>query len=147
MSDGRHCAGIVVTPDVQRLVRESFAKISPNAEATAGVFYDRLFALDPSLRSLFKGDIAEQGRKLMTMIGTAVANLHRLEAIVPTVQDLGRRHVGYGVEPTHYQTVAAALLWTLEQGLGDDFTSETRQAWVECYTTLASTMQQAAQTP
>jgi len=136
-----------VTPDVQRLVRESFAKLAPNAEATAGVFYDRLFALDPSLRSLFKGDIAEQGRKLMTMIGTAVANLHRLEAIVPTVQDLGRRHVGYGVEPTHYQTVAAALLWTLEQGLGDDFTSETRQAWVECYTTLASTMQQAAQTP
>jgi hemoglobin-like flavoprotein len=135
-----------MTPDAQRLVRDSFAKIAPNAEATAGMFYDRLFVLDPSLRSLFKGDMAEQGRKLMTVIGTAVANLHRLETIVPTVQDLGRRHIGYGVKPAHYQTVAAALLWTLEQGLGDEFTSETRQAWVECYTNVASTMQQAAQT-
>jgi hemoglobin-like flavoprotein len=136
-----------MTPDAQRLVRNSFARIAPNAEATAGVFYDRLFALDPSLRSLFKDDMAEQGRKLMTVIGTAVANLHRLETIVPTVQALGQRHIGYGVKPTHYQTVAAALLWTLERGLGDEFAPETRQAWVECYTTLASTMQQAAQTP
>jgi len=136
-----------MTPDAQRLVRNSFARIAPNAEATAGVFYDRLFALDPSLRSLFKDDMADQGRKLMTVIGTAVANLHRLETIVPTVQALGQRHIGYGVKPTHYQTVAAALLWTLERGLGDEFTPETRRAWVECYTTLASTMQQAAQTP
>jgi len=133
-----------MTPDAQRLVRNSFARIAPNAEATAGVFYDRLFALDPSLRSLFKDDMAEQGRKLMTVIGTAVANLHRLETIVPTVQDLGRRHIGYGVKPVHYQTVSAALLWTFERGLGDAFTPETRQAWLECYTTLASTMQQAA---
>ena len=132
-----------MTPDAQRLVRDSFAKIAPNAEAAAGMFYDRLFALDPSLRRLFNGDMTEQRRKLMTMIGTAVANLHRLDTIVPAVQDLGRRHAGYGVAPSHYQTVAAALLWTLEQGLGDEFTSETRQAWVECYTTLASTMQQA----
>jgi hemoglobin-like flavoprotein len=132
-----------MTPDAQRLVRDSFAKIVPNAEAAAGMFYDRLFVLDPSLRPLFKGDMTYQGRKLMTMIGTAVANLHRLDTIVPAVQDLGRRHAGYGVAPSHYQTVAAALLWTLEQGLGDEFTSETRQAWVECYTTLASTMQQA----
>jgi hemoglobin-like flavoprotein len=134
-----------MTPDAQRLVRNSFAKLVPNAAATAGMFYDRLFALDPSLRSLFKGDMAEQGRKLMTIIGTAVANLHQLDRIVSTVKDLGRRHAGYGVEPMHYQTVAAALLWTLEQGLGDEFTSETRQAWVDCYTTLASTMQHAAQ--
>ena len=133
-----------MTPDAQRLVRASFAKIAPNAAAAAAMFYDRLFVLDPSLRPLFKGNMAEQGRKLMTMIGTAVANLHRLHAIVPTVQDLGRRHAGYGVEPSHYQTVGAALLWTLEQGLGGDFTPETRQAWVDCYTTLASTMQQAA---
>jgi len=108
-----------MTPDAQRLVRDSFAKIAPNADAAAGMFYDRLFVLDPSLRSLFKDDMAEQGRKLMTVIGTAVANLHRLETIVPTVQDLGRRHIGYGVKPVHYQTVAAALLWTLERGLGD----------------------------
>jgi hemoglobin-like flavoprotein len=132
-----------MTPDAQRLVRDSFAKIAPNAEVAAGMFYDRLFVLDPSLRPLFKDGMTEQRRKLMTMIGTVVANLHQLDTIVLAVQDLGRRHAGYGVAPSHYKTVAEALLWTLEQGLGDEFTSETRQAWVECYTTLASTMQQA----
>jgi len=129
-----------MTPNAQRLVRESFARIAPKAAAAAVMFYDRLFVLDPSLRPLFKGDPTEQGRKLMTMIGTAVANLHQLHTIVPTVQDLGRRHAGYGV----YETVAAALLWTLEQGLGSYFTPETREAWIECYTTLASTMRMAA---
>jgi hemoglobin-like flavoprotein len=133
-----------MTPTSQRLVRESFAKIAPNGAAAAAIFYDRLFTLDPSSRALFKDDMAEQGRKLMSLIGTAVANLHQLETIVPTVQDLGRRHAGYGVAPSHYQTVGAALVWTLGQALGDDFTAETRDAWVECYTTLASTMQEAA---
>jgi hemoglobin-like flavoprotein len=136
-----------VTPESQRLVRDSFAKVAPIAPAAAAMFYDRLFVLDPSLRPLFKGDMTEQGRKLMSMIGTAVANLHRLDAVVPTVRDLGRRHAGYGVQPSHYQTVATALLWTLEQGLGDDFTPATREAWVECYTTLAGTMQEAAAAP
>jgi len=135
-----------MTPESQRLVRDSFAKVAPIAPAAAAMFYDRLFQLDPSLRPLFKGDMAEQGRKLMTMIGTAVANLHRLDSIVPTVRDLGRRHAGYGVRPAHYQTVAGALLWTLEQGLGDAFTPATRDAWVECYTTLAATMQDSAAT-
>ena len=135
-----------MTPDSQRLVRESFAKVAPIAPAAAAMFYDRLFVLDPSLRPLFKGDMDEQGRKLMTMIGTAVANLHRLDAVVPAVRDLGQRHAGYGVQPSHYDTVASALLWTLEQGLGDDFTPSTKQAWVECYTVLAGTMQEAAAT-
>jgi hemoglobin-like flavoprotein len=102
-----------------------------------------LFALDPALKPLFKGDMTEQGRKLMAMIGVAVANLHNLDSVVPAVQDLGRRHAGYGVLAEHYATVAEALLWTLQQGLGDDFTPETRQAWVETYTTLAGVMQQA----
>jgi len=134
-----------MTPTSQRLVRDSFAKIAPMGTAAAAMFYERLFTLDPSLRALFKSDMAEQGRKLMSLIGTAVANLHQLETIVPAVQDLGRRHAGYGVTRSHYQVVAAALLWTLEQGLGADFTAETRDAWVECYTTLASTMQEAAE--
>jgi len=133
-----------MTPEAQRLVRESFAKIAPNAATVAAMFYDRLFILDPSLRRLFNGNMAEQGQKLMTMIGTAVANLHQLHAILPAVQNLGRRHADYGVEPSHYDTVATALLWTLERGLGDEFTLETREAWVECYTTLASAMQNAA---
>jgi Globin len=83
--------GIVMTPNAQRLVRDSFAKIAPKATIVAAMFYERLFVLDPTLRPLFKGDMAEQGTKLMGMIGTAVGNLHRLHAILPTVQDLGRR--------------------------------------------------------
>ncbi len=133
-----------MTPESQRLVRESFSKVAPISSTAASLFYDRLFTLDPTLRPLFKSDMQEQGRKLMTMIGTAVANLHRLDNIVPAVRDLGQRHAGYGVTAAHYDTVAAALLWTLEQGLGDDFTPQTRQAWIECYTILAGTMQQPA---
>ena len=135
-----------MTPDAQRLVRESFAQVTPSAPAAAALFDDRRFVLDPALRPLFKGDMAEQGRKLMSMIGVAVANLGKLDVIVPAVRDLGRRHAGYGVQQAHYDTVATALVWTLEQGLGDDFTPATRQAWVEAYTILAGTMQQAAAT-
>lgn len=133
-----------MTPDNQALVRESFAKVVPIAPAAAAMFYDRLFALDPSLRPLFKGDMNEQGRKLMAMIGTAVANLGRLDTILPAVQDLGRRHAGYGVSKASYDTVGAALLWTLEQGLGADFTLATRAAWTEAYTILAGVMKDAA---
>src|SRR3978361_1919263 len=111
-----------MTPENQTLVRESFAKVVPIAPQAAALFYDRLFSLDPSLRPLFKGDMNEQGRKLMAMIGTAVANLGQLDRIVPAVQGLGRKHVTYGVRPDHYDTVGAALLWTLGQGLGDAFT-------------------------
>src|SRR6476659_7465214 len=106
-----------MTPEAQRLVRESFAMVAPIAPAAAAMFYDRLFVLDPTLRPLFKGDMAEQGRKLMSMIGAAVANLGRLDVIVPTVRELGRRHAGYGVQQSHYDTVGTALVWTLEQGL------------------------------
>lgn len=133
-----------MTPEQQTLVRDSFAKVAPIAPAAAAMFYDRLFMLDPSLRPLFKGDMTEQGRKLIDMIGTAVANLHRLDEITPAVRQLGQRHGGYGVKPSHYATVATALLWTLEQGLGAAFTPATRDAWVTCYTTLAGEMQTAA---
>jgi hemoglobin-like flavoprotein len=133
-----------MTPENQALVRDTFAKVSPIAPQAAVLFYDRLFVLDLALKPLFKGDLAEQGRKLMTMIGTAVANLNRLEVIVPAVQDLGRRHAGYGVQPAHYDSVAAALLWTLGQGLGDAFTAPVQAAWTEAYTILATVMKDAA---
>jgi hemoglobin-like flavoprotein len=136
-----------MTPESQALVRDSFAKVVPIAEPAAAMFYARLFELDPSLRPLFKGDMQEQGRKLMAMIGTAVANLDKLETIVPAVQALGRRHAGYGVPPASYDTVAAALLWTLGQGLGDGFTPEAKAAWTEAYTVLATVMKDAAATP
>jgi hemoglobin-like flavoprotein len=135
-----------MTEDQQNLVRDSFGVIAPNAEAVASIFYTRLFELDPALRRLFKGDMAAQGRKLMAMIATAVANLHNLGAVIPAVEQLGVRHVGYGVTDQDYNTVGSALLWTLEQELGDRFTPATRAAWTECYVTLAGVMQQSART-
>jgi methyl-accepting chemotaxis protein/hemoglobin-like flavoprotein len=132
------------TPQQIRLVQESFAKVQPIADAAAKLFYGRLFELDPSLSRLFRGDMVEQGRKLMQMIGAAVRGLDDLERLVPVVQQLGVRHAGYGVQPAHYDTVGRALLWTLEQGLGPAFTPETREAWTAVYRVLAQTMQAAA---
>lgn len=126
------------------LVQQSFSKVLPISEAAAGLFYLRLFQLDPSLEQLFKGDMKQQGRMLMNMIQTAVQSLSRLDQIVPAVQALGRRHAGYGVRKEHYSTVGEALLWTLERGLGKDFDVQTREAWTQVYGTLAGVMQQAA---
>jgi len=134
-----------MTPEQIRLVQHSFAKVAPIAEDAAVLFYDRLFTMDPSLRSLFKGDMKEQGKKLMTMLNIAVAGLSDLDKIVPAVQQLGRRHTGYNVKPEHYATVGEALLWTLEQGLGDAFTAEVKDAWATVYGIVSKTMIAAAQ--
>lgn len=134
-----------MTPEQIALVQESFKKVVPIKDVAAAMFYDRLFTLDPSLRSLFKGDIKEQGRKLMAMIATAVGGLTQLESIVPAVEALGQRHGEYGVQPSHYGTVAEALLWTLEQGLGEAFTDDVKEAWVATYGILSSTMIAAAE--
>jgi methyl-accepting chemotaxis protein len=131
-------------PKQKQLVQESFAKVEPIAEAAAELFYNKLFELDPGLKTLFKTDIKEQGRKLMATLKLAVKGLDNLEKLVPVVQDLGRRHAGYGVQSAHYGTVAEALLWTLEQGLKDDFTPEVKEAWTAVYTILAETMVAAA---
>jgi hemoglobin-like flavoprotein len=133
-----------MSPEQILLVKSSFAAVAPIADQAGMMFYDRLFTIDPSLRPLFKGDIAEQSRTLMKMIAVAVNGLDKLETIVPAVQALGVRHAGYGVAAAHYATVATALLWTLRQGLGDGFTPEIETAWVEAYTLLATTMQEAA---
>lgn len=135
-----------MTEEQQALIRGSFAKVAPNAEAVAATFYARLFQLDPGLRPLFKGDMAAQGRKLMTMIGGAVASVDNLAAVVPAVEQLGVRHLQYGVKDADYDTVGAALLWTLRQGLGDEFTPQMHDAWAECYGILAGVMKQAAGT-
>lgn len=133
-----------MTPEQVLLIQASFAKVLPIADTAAALFYGRLFELDPSLRPLFQGDMREQGRKLMTMLRVVVNGLHRLDQLVPAVQELGRRHAAYGVADEHYDTVAAALLWTLHQGLGDDWTPNVEAAWVVAYTLLADTMKAAA---
>ena len=134
----------MVTAAQKTLVQNTFESIAPIADDAAALFYRRLFELDPSLRGMFRGDMAEQRRKLMNMIGAAVRGLDRLEQLVPVVQDLGRKHVRYGVEDRHYDTVGEALLWTLEKGLGSAFTPEVKEAWATVYGLLASTMQNAA---
>lgn len=133
-----------MTPEQATLVKSSWAKVVPIKEQAAAMFYGKLFEIDPALQAMFKGNMEEQGRKLMTVINFAVNGLDRIEAIVPAVQDLGKRHVAYGVKDKDYDTVGAALLWTLEQGLGADFTAEAKAAWTAVYGVLATTMKQAA---
>ena len=133
-----------MTPEQIELVKSSWAKVLPIADQAAALFYGRLFELDPALKPLFKGDMREQGAKLMKMINTAVNGLDRIEAIVPAVQALGERHVAYGVRERDYDTVGVALLWTLEKGLGEAFTPEVGQAWAGTYGLLADTMKAAA---
>jgi hemoglobin-like flavoprotein len=135
-----------MTPEQKTLVQESFKKVVPISDQAAALFYGRLFELDPALKPLFKGDMTQQGRLLMAMIGTAVGGLDDLGAIVPAVQALGARHKKYGVADKDYDTVAAALLWTLEKGLGAAFTPSVKDAWVAVYGVLAGTMKQAAAT-
>ena len=126
------------------LVKNSWAKVIPIADKAAELFYGRLFELEPGVKPLFKGDMKEQGAKLMKTIGIAVNSLDRLDELVPIVQDLGKRHVGYGVTPEHYPVVGGALLWTLEHGLGDGFTPDVKEAWTVTYQTLANVMMEAA---
>jgi hemoglobin-like flavoprotein len=128
----------------KHLVQTSFENVVPIADTAAALFYGCLFELAPSLRPLFPADLKEQGRKLMHTLTLAVRGLDRPDELVPAVQALGRRHAGYGVTPEHYDTVAAALLWTLEEGLGEAFTLEVKEAWVAVYTRLANTLQTAA---
>jgi hemoglobin-like flavoprotein len=135
-----------MTPEQIELVISTWAKVLPIADKAAELFYGKLFELDPELKPLFKGDMTEQGRKLMLMIDTAVSNINDVEAIIPALEDLGKRHVGYGVKAEYYTTVAEALLWTLGQGLGDAFTEEVKEAWTQTYTTLANVMITAANT-
>ena len=135
-----------MTPELVKLVQDSFAKVVPIAGKAADIFYDRLFKIAPEVRPLFPSDLTEQKKKLIQMLATAVTNLHQVEKIVPAVQDLGRRHAGYGVTDAHYAPVGEALIWTLDKGLGPAFTPEVKGAWLGAYTTLAGVMQDAART-
>ena len=136
-----------MTNDQITLVRESFKKIEPVAEEAAVLFYARLFKLDPSLRPLFKTDIREQGLKLMQMLRLVVENLDRLDELVPELRSLGDRHVTYGVEDRHYETVEAALLWTFEKALNPNYTVKTKEAWTAVYGLVAQMMKEGSPAP
>jgi len=129
-----------MTPNQVTLVQSSFAAVAPIAGVAADLFYDRLFEIAPDVRRMFPDDLAEQKKKLMTMLGAAVAGLARPDVLLPTVRALGARHAGYGVKAEHFAPVGAALIWTLEQGLGEAFTAEVKAAWIEVYGVLSYTM-------
>jgi nitric oxide dioxygenase len=129
-----------MTPDQVKAIQGSFAKVKPIAEQAAAMFYDRLFETAPAVKELFRGDINEQGRKLMATLAIVVNGLDKLEAILPAASALAKRHVKYGVEAANYAPVGAALLWTLEEGLGEDWTPELAAAWGEAYGVLSDFM-------
>lgn len=127
-----------------QLVQDSFAKVVPIKDKAAEIFYARLFEIAPEVKPYFKGDMSEQGMKLMATLGVVVNGLRDLQKIVPVAQDLAVKHVDYGVKPADYGSVGAALIYTLETGLGDDFTPEVQEAWLSAYTTLSGVMIDAA---
>ncbi|SHJ79991.1 nitric oxide dioxygenase [Bradyrhizobium lablabi] len=129
-----------MTPDQVKLVQQSFAKVVPISDQAAVIFYDRLFEIAPAVKPMFTGDMAVQRGKLMTMLGAVVKGLSNIESILPAASALAIRHVSYGAKAEHYPVVGAALLWTLEKGLGDGWTPEVADAWTAAYTTLSGYM-------
>jgi nitric oxide dioxygenase len=133
-----------MTPQQIDLVQDSFALIVPRRAEASAIFYRRLFALAPETRLLFKGDLVDQGRKLMQVLATIVRNLHDLGPLLDSVDYLAQRHVGYGVRDDHYAVVGQALIETLHECLGDSFTPQTERAWGYAYTILSGRMIRAA---
>jgi hemoglobin-like flavoprotein len=133
-----------MTNEQKELVQSSFRQVQPIAEIAAQLFYGKLFEIDPQLRLLFTTNLQEQGRKLMQMMGVAVKGLDQLNELLPALHYLGSKHLAYGVQAKHYDTVGEALLWTLEQGLGAAFTVEVKESWIAVYQLLAQAMQQEA---
>ena len=129
-----------MTPEQVSLVQESFAKVTPISEQAATLFYDRLFEIAPGVRAMFPGDLTEQRKKLMATIAFVVNGLGRLEEVLPAASELAKRHVAYGAKAEHYPVVGAALLWTLERGLGEGWTSPVADAWRAAYAALSSYM-------
>jgi hemoglobin-like flavoprotein len=130
-----------MTPKQVELVQQSFAKVAPIANKAAALFYGRLFEIAPEVKALFRGDMAEQGRKLMGALAVVVGGLTKLDTILPAASALAKNHVTYGVKASHYTPVGVALLWTLEQGLGPAaWTPELAEAWATAYTTLSGFM-------
>ena len=135
----------MISHEDKQLLKTTWAMVAPISDVAAGLFYDRLFTLDPSLQRMFaNADMKEQRRKLMQALSAVINGIDNLGALVPTLENLGRNHVRYGVADKHYETVGAALLWTLEQGLKDAWTPAARSAWTVAYTTVATVMRSAA---
>jgi nitric oxide dioxygenase len=130
---------------VTMVIKASWDKVMPIASTAAELFYGRLFELAPGVRELFPDEMVDQKRKLMTTIGRIVSGLDGLDALAPEIHALALRHLSYGAAPAHYEAVGDCLLWTLDKGLGDDFTPELREAWTAAYALLSASMIDAAE--
>lgn len=133
-----------MTPEQAKLVRLSFVSLLDRKVETGKQFYQRLFAIAPDTRAMFKDDIDAQAGKLMDTLSLAIATLRDPPALVEMLDSLARRHVSYGVRQEHYEQVGAALLWTLEKSLGDGYTPEVKTAWTELYKAVSTVMRSAA---
>lgn len=132
-----------MTPEQVQLVRLSFVSVM-NIKLEAGrLFYERLFTIAPEVRPMFKGDIETQSRKLMDTLALAIGSLKSPTALQGMLDGLAQRHTGYGVRDEHYDKVGEALLWTLEKGLGADFTAEVKAAWSALYASVSARMKAA----
>ncbi|MDB5565202.1 MAG: putative nitric oxide dioxygenase [Tardiphaga sp.] len=129
-----------MNPTQIKLVQESFTKVAPISEQAAVLFYDRLFEVAPPVRAMFPNDMTEQRKKLMATLAVVVNGLTNLETVLPAASALAKKHVGYGVKAAHYPIVGAALLWTLEKGLGEAWNPELAAAWTAAYGTLSGYM-------
>ena len=133
-----------MTPEQVQIIKSTFAAVIKDKVKVGLLFYDRLFTIAPDTKPLFKNDLAEQSRKLMDTLALAIGMLRDMPTLVTTLEGLARRHVAYGVKDEHYDQVGAALLWTLEQGLGSAFTPQAKEAWAALYGTAAKVMRDAA---
>jgi len=129
-----------MTPDQVKLVQQSFSQVAPISDQAAVLFYDRLFEVAPQVKSMFPTDLTEQRKKLMATLAVVVNGLSDLPSILPAASALAKRHVAYGAKPEHYPVVGAALLWTLEKGLGSGWTPDVAGAWTTAYGTLSGFM-------
>ncbi len=124
------------------LVKQTWALVATiEMETVGGLFYNRLFEQMPEVKPMFsRNTLPEQSRKLLTMLSYVISKLDKLDEIMDEVSKLAQRHTKYGVKDEHYTAVGAALLWTLEKGLGEHWNDNVRIAWTEVYTTLANAM-------
>jgi hemoglobin-like flavoprotein len=129
-----------MTPEQVKLVQQSFAQVAPIADTAANIFYERLFEVAPAVKPLFRGDMAEQRRKLMATLAVVVRGLSDLPSVLPAASALAKRHVDYGARPEHYPVVGETLLWTLARGLGPLWTPEVEAAWTAAYGVLSGFM-------
>ncbi len=136
--------GSKMTPEQIELVQGTWAKVAPIADTVADFFYGKLFEMDPTLRPIFPKDMTQQKKKLMAMLGMAVNSLNNFETVIPALQASGIRHLDYKITASMYDTVGAALLKTLEQGLGNAWNEQVKEAWTVTYTTVAKVMIDAA---